>query len=63
MIHLTEEELGAKFFNEIFDPQVFGVMKSAAMNYKYRPSDEEVLKKNPNLRFLPSEQEAKLGVK
>jgi hypothetical protein len=22
-----------------------------------------VLKKNPNLRFLPSEQEAKLGVK
>ena len=44
--------------NQVLGAPEFGIFP-LAMNYKYRPSDEAVLSKFPNLRFLPSEQEAK----
>jgi hypothetical protein len=52
------KELPNGLENELMRPPEFNI-PCAAFNYLYRPRDEAVLAKNPHLRFLPTEEEAK----
>jgi hypothetical protein len=51
-------ELPGGLENEIFQPPLFN-MPCLALNYLYRPTDENALQNNPHLRFLPSLEESK----
>ena len=57
-IVLTNEHLPNGLADEVMSGPEFSI-QSLPLNFIYRPKDEAILAKNPHLRYLPTEEEAK----